>query len=176
MKAIAKIYIIIFLLTAIIYFLIMTLFDLNDISKVIILKNITESLFFGILMSIILGSFHWYSLKKDGVKEITEDHIGVNQTKLLETNLNLNDLIQKLKLHPTIATMKMTKMENGVLLKTGMSMKSWGEEIHIILKSNKENHFEYQLSSIPKSKTTVVDYGKNVCNIHKIESIIKNLA
>jgi hypothetical protein len=55
-------------------------------------------------------------------------------------------------------------------------MKSWGEEIKIILKSNKENNFEYQLSSSPKLKTTIVDYGKNLENINKIESVIKNIA
>jgi hypothetical protein len=44
------------------------------------------------------------------------------------------------------------------------------------LKSNKENNFEYQLSSIPKLKTTIVDYGKNLENINKIESVIKNIA
>ena len=70
----------------------------------------------------------------------------------------------------------MTEIENGVLLKTGMTMKSWGEEIKIILKSNKENNFEYQLSSSPKLKTTIVDYGKNLENINKIESVIKNIA
>ncbi|WP_396171690.1 hypothetical protein [Flavobacterium sp.] len=176
MKAITKLYIKTFLLTAIPYFSLMTLFGFDEISKTIILKNITASLFFGIFMSLILVSFHWYKLKKDGVKNITDENIGVNQTKKIETKLNKEQLIQKLKLDPTIRKMKMTEIENGVLLKTGMTMKSWGEEIKIILKSNKENNFEYQLSSSPKLKTTIVDYGKNLENINKIESVIKNIA
>ena len=176
MKAITKLYIKTFLLTAIPYFALMTLFGFDEISKTFIFKNITASLFFGILMSLILVSFHWYKLKNVGVENITDDNIGVNQTKIIETELSKNEIIQKLKLDPTIGKMNMSEMENGVLLKTGMTMKSWGEEIKIILKSNKENNFEYQLLSSPKLKTTIVDYGKNLENINKIESVIKNIA
>jgi len=161
---------------AIPYFSLMTIFGFDEISKTVILKNITTSLFFGIFMSLSLVSFHWYNLKKDGVENITDENIGVKQTKKIETKLNKKELIQKLKLDPTIGKMKMTEIENGILIKTGMTMKSWGEEIKIILKSSKENNFEYQLSSIPKLKTTIVDYGKNLENINKIESIIKNIA
>jgi hypothetical protein len=125
------------LLTAIPYFILMTLFGLADDSGSIIWENMTASLFFGISMSLILVSFHWFKLKKYGIENITDDNVGVNQTRIIETKLNKNELIQKLKLDTTIGKMKMTEMENGVLFKTGMTMKSWGEVIKIILISNK---------------------------------------
>jgi hypothetical protein len=55
-------------------------------------------------------------------------------------------------------------------------MKSWGEEIKIILKSKTKSEFEYMISSSPKLKTTLVDYGKNLENINRIENAIKNIA
>ena len=176
MQAIIKLYLKTFLLTSIPYFALITLFSLDKISEIFMLKDISASLFFGIFMSLVLVSFHLYKLKKDGVENITDENIGVNQTITLETKLNKNELIQKLKLDPEIGKMKMSEMENGVLLKTGITLKSWGEEIKIIIKSNKENNFEYQVSSSPKLKTTIIDYGKNLENVNKIESVIKNIA
>jgi hypothetical protein len=176
MKAIIKLYFKTFLLTSIPYFALMTLFSLDENNEIFVLKNISASLFFGMFMSLALVSFHWYKLKKDGVEIITDENIGVNQSRIIQTKLNKTELIHKLKLDPKIGKMKMMEMENGVLLKTGMTMQSWGEEIKIILKSNKENNFEYQISSAPKLKTTIVDYGKNLENVNKIESVIKNIA
>lgn len=70
----------------------------------------------------------------------------------------------------------MMEVENGVLLTTGVSWKSWGEEIKILLKDYKETVFEYQILSSPKLKITLIDYGKNLENINRIESIMTNMA
>ena len=176
MKPIIKLYLKIFLLTAITYFIFKTLSSLADDSELIKWKNITTSLFFGIFMSIILVSSQWNKLKKAGVKNITDNNIGVNQIRTIESKLNKNELIHKLKLDPTIGKMNIMEIENGFLFKTGMSMKSYGEEIKIILISNKDSNFEYQVSSSPKLKTTIIDYGKNLENINKIQSVIKRIA
>jgi hypothetical protein len=153
----------------------MTLFDLEDNSELIIWENLSMSILIGAFMSLILVSFHWYNIKKIGVENSNDDNLGVNQTRTIVTKLNKSELIHKLKLDPTIGKMKITEMENGILFKTGTTMKSWGEEIKIILISNKENNFEYQVSSSPKLKTTIVDYGKNLENVNKIESAIINV-
>jgi len=176
MKPITKLYLKTFLLTGIPYGLIMLGFDLADGNGFRLWKYLFMTFFFGITMSLILVSFHRYRLKKNGIQEITNDNVGVNQSRNLKTGLNKTDLINKLKTDPIIGKMKMTKIENGILLKSGMTWKSWGEEIKIILKSENETDFEYQISSSPKLKTTLVDYGKNLENINRIESAIKNIA
>ena len=132
------------------------------------------TLFFGISMSLILVSFHIYRLKKNGIQRINNENVGVNQSRSLITELNTTDIIDKLKINPIIRKMKMTEIKNGVLLKSGMTWKSWGEEIKIILKSENETDFEYQISSRPKLKTTLVDYGKNLENLILIENSIKD--
>jgi len=176
MKPIAKLYLKTFLCTGIPYGLIMLGFDISDGDGFRLWKFLFMTVFFGAAMSLILVSFHKYRLKKNGVQEITNDNIGVNQARNLKSNLNKKNLIKKLKTDPIIGKMKMTETENGIILKTGMTLKSWGEEIKIILKSNQENNYEYLVSSRPKLKTTLVDYGKNLENINRIENALKNIA
>jgi hypothetical protein len=176
MKPITKLYLKTFLLTGITYGVIMLGFDLADGNGFRLWKFLFMTIFFGATMSLILVSFHKYRLKKNGVQEITNDNVGVNQTRNLKSKLNKIDIIEKLKTDPIMGKMKMTEIENGISLKTGMTMKSWGEEIKIILKSKTENEFEYMVSSSPKLKTTLVDYGKNLENINRIENVIKNIA
>ncbi|WP_299438310.1 hypothetical protein [uncultured Aquimarina sp.] len=175
MKPITKLYLKTFLFTGIPYGLIMLGFDLADGEGFRLWKYLFMTFFFGITMSLILVSFHQYRLKKNGIQEISNDNIRVNQSINLKTGLNKTDLIKKLKTDPIIGKMKMKEIENGILLKSGISWKSWGEEIKIMLKSEKESDFEYIISSSPKLKTTLVDYGKNLENVYRIENVIKNV-
>ena len=176
MKPITKLYLKTFLLTGIPFGLIMLGFDLVDGDGFRLWKYLFMTFFFGITMSLTFVSFYRYRLKKNGIQEITNENVGVNQSKSLKTELNKTDLKGKLKTDPIIGKMKMVEIENGVLLKSGMSWKSWGEEIKIILKTDNVTDFEYQISSSPKLKTTLIDYGKNLENINRIENIIKNIA
>ncbi len=176
MKPIAKLYLKTFLLTGILFGLIMLGFDLTDGDGSRIWKLLLMAFFFGTIMSLILVSFHRYRLKKNGVQEFTDDNVGVHQKRNLRTRLNKEEIIQRLKADPVIGKMKMTEIESGIVLKAGMSWKSWGEEIKITLKANEATDLEYQVSSSPRLKTTIVDYGKNIENINRIESLIKTIA
>lgn len=176
MKPITKLYLKTFLLTGIPYGLIMLGFDLADGTGFRLWKYLFLTFFFGITMSLILVFFHKYRLKKNGIQEITDQNLGVSQKRNLKSELNKSELIEKLKTDPIIGKMKMTEIENGILLKTGMTWKSWGEEIKIILQGREESNFDYQISSSPKLKTTIVDYGKNLENVTRIENVIKNIA
>jgi len=127
-------------------------------------------------MSLFFVSFHKYRLKKNGIQELTDENLGVRQTKEIKTKLEKTELIKRLKTDPIISKMKMTETENGIALKTGITWESWGEEIKIVLKSETDSDFEYQISSSPKLKTTIIDYGKNLKNLNRIENVIKTIA
>ena len=176
MKPLTKLYLKTFLLTGIPYALIMLGFDLADGHGFKLWKFLFMTLFFGITMSLILVSFHRYRLKKMGVQEITSENLGVNQTKKIKSGINKSKLIETLKNDPITGKMKMKEIENGILLMTNMTWKSWGEEIKILLKSEENSDFEYQVSSSPKLKITLADYGKNLENVILIENTIKNIA
>ncbi len=176
MNPISKLYVKTFLYTGIPYGLLMTIFDFVDGNEFSIWKFLFSTLFFGITMSLILVSYHKNRLKKNGIQEINVDNIGVNQSRFFETRFNKVELIQKLKADPIIGKMKIKEIENGIFLTTGITWKSWGEEIKIILKSEKDNNFQYLISSNPKLKITLIDYGKNLENINLIENVIKTFA
>lgn len=176
MKPITKLYLKTFLLTGVTYGAVVLGFDLIDGNGFSLWKFLIATLFFGVSMSLILVSFHKYWLKKNGVEPITEDDLGVHQSQIIESKFNERELIERLKNNPILGKMKLAELENGISLKTGVTMKSWGEEIKIILKSRKEDKFEYLISSRPKLKTTLVDYGKNMENINLIEKVIKTMA
>jgi hypothetical protein len=151
-------------------------FDLLDGDGFKLWKFLFLTFFFGITMSLTLVSFHKHRLKKYGIQELSDENLGVTQKKEIKTKLGKIELINKLKSDPIIGKMKMIETENGITLNTGMTWKSWGEEIKIILKSENNSDFEYQISSSPKLKTTIIDYGKNLQNLIRIENVINNIA
>jgi hypothetical protein len=126
-------------------------------------------------MSLTLVSIHWYKLKQAGVENLTDENVRVNQTRVIETELNVNELVEKLKSDSIFRKLNWKESDNGVSATTGFSIYSWGEVISINFKSKNEAHFEYQVSSRSKLQTTIVDFGKNLANVNKIERIIKNI-
>src|ERR1700741_678421 len=102
MKPIMKLYLKTFLLTGIPYGLMMLGLDLIVGNGFEISKFLFLTLFFGITMSLILVSFHRYKLKKNGVKEITDADLEVNQIKNVKSALNKKEMIEKLKSDPII--------------------------------------------------------------------------
>lgn len=176
MKPITKLYLKTFLLTGIPYGLLMIGTDILEGEGFSLFKFLFLTFFFGITMSLTLVSFHRYRLKKSGIQEMTDQNLGVSQKKNVKSELNKSELIEKLQSDPKIRKMRMREIENGIILKTGMTWKSWGEEIKIILQSKEEGDFIYQITSSPKIKTTMVDYGKNLENVNRIEKLIKNIA
>ena len=107
---------------------------------------------------------------------MTNQNLGVSLKKNLKSELNKSELIEKLKSDPIIGKMKMQEIENGIILKTGMTWLSWGEEVRIILQTKGECDFDYQISSRPKLKMTLVDFGKNLENVTRIENVMKKMA
>ena len=177
MKPIAKLYLKVFLLGGIPCGLIITSFDLL-IDEFELWKSLFQTFYLGISLSLSLVSVHIYKLKKNGIQELTDETLGVKQTKEIKTKFKKRELVNKLKTDPIIGKMKMTETDNGVTLKTGTTWESWGDEIKIVLKSASDPDFEYQISSRPKLKlnTALVDFGRNLQNLNRIENVIKNTA
>jgi hypothetical protein len=173
MKTTTKLYLKTFLFTGIPYGLIMTGYDLAVGNGFILWKFLFLTFFFGITMSLFFVLPHKNRLKKIGNREVTTENLKLIQTKNIQTKLNKKELIEKLKTDQIIGKMKMVEMENGILLKSDMTWKSWGEEIKILLISTKDTEFEYKITSRPRVKITLLDYGKNLENIHRIETVIK---
>ncbi len=176
MKPITKFHIKTFLWTGVPYGLLMAAFDWAVGNEFLLWKLLFQIFLFGLFMSLYLVGIQKRRLKKMGITEFTDDTLARKQTRIFKTDLNLTQLIEKLKTNEKIAGMEMSEIENGILLKNGMSFYSWGEEIRIILKSENDSEFEYQVSSTPSFKLTMVDYGKNLGNIKLIENVANSIA
>ncbi|MEM6265742.1 MAG: hypothetical protein AAGI38_24790 [Bacteroidota bacterium] len=174
MKPTTKLFLKTFLATGVPFGLTMSAIDIFTGEGFMIGKFLFMTFFFGLTMSLFFVYTAKKNLKKQGITEITDEHLKVVQTKYFTSGLNLIELTEKLKASPISQRMKVKEVENGILLQTGASWKSWGEEIRITQKSAREPNYEYQVSSSPRLKTTLVDYGKNLENLNQIERLMNS--
>lgn len=172
MKPIINLYLKIFLLAGVSYGLVMLAFNWADGTPFHIWRFLFSTLFFGMAMSLLLVSLHTYRIKQRGIQEITEDHLRLFQSQIFKTSLTHTELLERLKSDPIIAQMKATEIENGIQLSSGRSLYSWGEKITVLLKSEGPGEYEYEVTSRPKVKVTLLDYGKNLENVKRIENLI----
>lgn len=171
-KPITKLYLKIFISTGLSFGIITLIIDLYNGTEIELWKYIFLTFFFGLLMSLASVYLHKNKLKKSGINEINEAHLKVTQSRDIQTDLNKSELTRKLKEDPSIRKMKIKEIENGIVIRTGMTLWSFGEIIKIELKSTKDSVFEYNVSSRPKLKITLIDYGKNIQNIDLIRKVI----
>ena len=126
-------------------------------------------------MTLLFVPYHIYKLKKNGVTSFTDESLSVRQSKLFKSSFNLQELTTQLKLDKRFSKMKILVSNNGLSFSSGLSWKSFGEEIKIYQKSCEDSQYVYQVSSESVLKTTMIDYGRNLENVNQIGQIIKTL-
>lgn len=173
MTPIVKLYLKVFLLTGIPFATIMVFTKSFFKGGFNMLEFLALAFFFGFLMSLTIVSWHVNRLKKNGIKELTNENLSVNQKRIITSNLDQEQLINKLKCDSVLGRMKIIPTKSGIKLKAGTTFWSWGETMKII--SNpipQDDKYEYHITSKPKLKTTIIDYGKNLENVEKIQKVI----
>lgn len=174
MKPIYKLYLKSFVFTGIIYGMLNVVFDIMDGDEIQWGGILFKTLAFGVTMSLFFTNLQKAALKDMGIQTFTDENLSVFQSKKVVSPWNTSTLIEKLKADPVFRKMKMTETEDGVVLSTSLSWKSWGEKIKIKNLGPKANEFEYLVSSSPHLKLTVVDYGKSLVNVKSIEKVLSN--
>jgi len=175
MNAMNKYYLKAFLWTGIPFALIMTLFDLFEGEGFNVVKFLFHAVFFGGVMSIFLVSMHKSRLRKKGITEFTADNLKVLQLRVVKSKTSIEELASLLRLDSNLGKMKYTRSENEINLSSRVSWYSWGEKIQIKKLSSKNGEFEYEIQSKPIVSTTLVDYGKNLENVNRIEALLSNI-
>jgi hypothetical protein len=176
MKPFTKKFIIIFLQTGLIFGVLMALFDLINGDEFKIWKLLYNIIFFGFLMASFFAYSTKRTLKRKGITKLTNEILSVKQNTEIQSILSKNEIIDKLRTDSFFGKMKITKSENGILIKSNISLQSWGERIEIIDKNSQSELHTYLISSKPKLRTTLIDMGKNKENIDRIVGLIKNVA
>ena len=175
MKPFTKHFIKIFLQTGITFGIIMTLFDFYNGREIKIWKVLFNVLFFGFWMASFFTYFTKRTHKKKGITKLTNEILSVNQLTEIISDLSIKELIEKLKNDTIFKAMNMKEIDNGIIIKSGISLKSWGEKIQITETKNDKEKRTLIISSKPKLKTTLVDFGQNKENIDRVVKLIKNV-
>ena len=141
------------------------------------LDVVTSGLLFGITMSIGLGSTHYFA-----IREIRSDSSNSKSTVHQSREINLNVPIGKdhelcIESLKFIKKGKLLKNDNtnGIIeAKAGLTWKTFGDRIKFNLKKTDGHTTLIEVSSKPLLKITLVDYGKNLENVNKIEDYLIN--
>jgi hypothetical protein len=115
-------------------------------------------------MSLILGTIHKLRTKKMA----TAGDIGPTQTTTNEMSSNLESAFEKCihalnQFGTKIQSQDKTKSEIKAV--SGMTWKSWGEALTVRLSGAANDKVRIEISSSPKLKTTLVDFGKGRENV-----------
>jgi len=175
MEPIARLYVKAFLITGIPFGLLMMVYDVLAGEPFSIWRFLFLTVFFGVTMSIVLVSLHRYRLRKNGIKELTESNLKVIQKRKYVSSLSKQEFMNKLADDEILGAMNLTELENGIKLSSGMTWKSWGETITVIINPISQDEYEYEIISKPKVNAAMVDYGKNLENVNRVEEILQNV-
>lgn len=158
---------IIFLVTSIPFGLIMGILSLNPMAGVM------AGFSFGFLMALILGIINIVATKVIGGDRDTP----VKQEKEIELRMPFNEAYKLCKQSILYIPGGKVTYENyvkGIVLgKTGVNIWTWGDKITMRIEKIDEETSKVHIQSKPAVATTVVDYGKNLKNIHTMSNYLQ---
>tara|TARA_B100000427_G_C15278407_1_gene494217 strand:- start:36 stop:530 length:495 start_codon:yes stop_codon:yes gene_type:complete len=141
-----------------------------------IIEGVLNGIFFGIFMSITIG--WWQKRKTKKLRKKNGKNLNPNQLETFFVTGSFDDIFEKSldgiksfkgKLYAS------KKEENTIQATTGITWKSFGENIEIHLKEKENNKIEITISSKPANPIQIVDYGKGRQNVLSfIEYLNKN--
>lgn len=169
----SKLFLRTFFITGIAYTGILTAFELTSGEDLQPWKMAIRGIGFGLPMAIIAAYSYKKSLKDREGNTLSDNDLEVIQVKRFTSQITPNDLTERIRKDTRFGNMKITETDKGIWLRSGMTWKSWGEDIRINMVSEADGKFEYEVCSKPKVVTTIVDYGKNAENIRRIETLMK---
>ena len=132
----------------------------------------TRMIIFGGLMTLVLVSIHIAELRAEGIKKFTNDNISSTQKRAVVSPLSKEQLIQKIATDPVLGAMKINETEHGVILKSGMTVSTWGDRISIEEVTGNGVSHEYKIVSKPILKSTLLDYGSNYSHVTRLEKLM----
>jgi hypothetical protein len=117
-------------------------------------------------------SLHLRQLRKAGVKKFTDASLSVKQEKVVQSHLGLDAFLEIIKENKSFIISNVEQGNDKVSFKTWDNLS--GSQIIEISQLEAENVlFRYLITSRPKLKTTLLDYGSNYTNIINLKKIME---
>jgi hypothetical protein len=138
--------------------------------------GLLAGVFFGGLMSLILGSLHIRSVGRVQ-SERAGGALGVHHVRSIELALPYDEAfdlcIESLRSIRKCRIQEEDRLRGKIVARTGITWKTWGDVITFELRRIEGNRTLVTVSSRPVVRTTLVDYGKNLENVERICSFLK---
>jgi len=170
-------YLKIFLTTGILFGVLMGVFySLRSGFPAGLIGGLFAGLFFGGIMSIILGTLHNQSVKQI-TSEKSKEAMEVHHVRNIELRLSYDkafDLcIESLNLIEKGKIREEDRAQGKIVAKAGMTWKTFRDVISFDLRRIDNDRTEIKVSSRPAVRRTLIDYGKNLENVERISSFLK---
>jgi hypothetical protein len=134
-------------------------------------------LFFGISMSLVLGTWHFISIIRLAYG-INKETLGVNHIRKIGFFLPYDDAfdlaIGSTKIICNCKVQINDRPTGKIIAKVGSNWKTWGDEITLLVHRLDEERSVIKIQSRPILSTQFIDYGKNLENVETIRSYLMN--
>ena len=133
-------------------------------------------IFFGGFMSLILGFLHSRSVKRMPYGK-SKEAMDVHHVRNIELRVSYDkafDLcIESLNLIKRSKIRKEDRSQGKIDARAGINWKTWGDLISLDVRKKDNDRTQVIVLSRPVVRTTLVDYGKNLENVERISSFLK---
>lgn len=174
MKAVQRLYFKIFLLASISYFTLSLLLDTVYGDPIDWMRISIVAICVGFSISIWMAFLHVSEIKKLGISDISASDLSPKQEARLESPMSLEEVIKQLKEDRFFGKMSMNVENNCINLRTGLSMRSYGDKTSIQLVSKEDENFIYKITSKPQFFGQLIDCGRNLELVYRVKQIMKN--
>jgi hypothetical protein len=138
--------------------------------------GLMSGLIFGFLMFIILGYLHSRAVRKiSGVTSV--ESMGTFQVRNIKMHLPFEGAfdrcIESLGVIRKCRVREQDRSRGKIIAKSSVNWKTWGDTISFEITGAGSEETDVRVSSRPTSRSTIVDYGKNLENVEKIVSFLQ---
>lgn len=152
------------------FFLLGVLFEWPETPDYGLLLN--EAFLMALLFAGMLTIFQFLSIRTFAGKEWQSAHYGLRQSETFDHPIILDALADVLAREFDIHRSQMTVTEDTITFKTGLSASSLGEIITVELVKDGDREKTYRISSRPRVKLVVMDFGRNFRNVQMVVSAL----
>ncbi len=138
--------------------------------------GLVSGLFFGFIMFIILGFLHSRAVEKIA-GDTSEESMAVCQVRTVELQLPYDRIFDLCRRSLDVISRCRIREENRsqgrIIAASSINWKTWGDTISFDITSINNEKTAIKVSSRPTSRSTLVDYGRNLENVIAIVSFLE---
>ena len=138
--------------------------------------GLVSGLLFGSLMFFILGVLHSRAVKKIA-GDTSEESMATCHVRYIELPLPYDktfDLcIESLELISRCKIYEEERSQGKIVSRSSVNWKTWGDTISFEITGISNESTAVKISSRPTTKSTIVDYGKNLENVNKVVGFLE---